>query len=255
MNKFFMVLIVLASASSFAVTIDKNNMIRCKPGVTPEKCERQRQNALAKKCIDEAAYDTLKAQGGMPSCYEDDATLMGWCPCGCFSAETQIKVNSENLDQEETAQRVVDLFGAGNRPQVAHLSADSSVSKGVKLKTSGVRNASVGPEELPLVVVDTDSQGSKGHIELSSFHPVLLADGSILRAERLRPGHKLLNYLGKPETIKTVTRKNYAGLVYNFNVDSSVDSEHVVIANGLLMGDLYLQGSLTYFENQILVRQ
>lgn len=229
-------------------TISPETMIRCRAGITPERCERQRANALAKKCINQQEYDQLRSMGGMPTCYEEDGSFMGWCPCGCFAAETTVKTGPSS---EESVQRVIELFAANHRPDILHL-GPSATLKDVQLTTSPVRNVSVGPEEAPMVIIDT---ANKGHIELTINHPVLLSDGSILRAEHLKVGQKLLNYAGQPIEIQNISRKMYAGLVYNLNVDAANDNEHVVVANGFLMGDLYLQGSLSYFENQILVRK
>jgi hypothetical protein len=251
---FFIFLLTFFSAFASAHRITPETMIRCRAGVTPDRCERQRATALAKKCIEPDEYEALKSMGGMPTCYEEDSSFMGWCPCGCFAADTKIKSNALNLIEEISTQNLIELFASGHRPQVAHLSSASTVQD-LQFKSSPVRNVSVGPEALPLVVISTDEKGSAGQIALTTNHPVVLADGSIIRAERLQPGQKLLNYLGRPETIKTVARKSYSGLVYNFNVNSPLDNEHIVIANGLLMGDLHLQGSLSYFENQILVRK
>ena len=254
MKKLMLTLFVFSSALASAHQITNETMIRCKAGVSPERCERQRQNALAKKCITQEDFNELRNRGGMPTCYEEDGSFMGWCPCGCFAPDTKIQLNAAN-GQEETAQRLIELFAQGHRPEVANLSAESSLKGGLKYKTTPIRNVSVGPEEIPMVIIDTESQGSTGHIELTINHPVLLADGTILRAERLQPGQKLINYLGKSETIKSITRRKFDGLVYNLNVNTPVDSEHIVVANGLLMGDLFLQGDLGYFENQVLVRQ
>lgn len=251
---FIFILSSLCGVAHADEDISPNTMIRCRAGVTPERCESQRQQALGKHCINQNDYNRLKALGGMPTCYEEDSKFMGWCPCGCFAPDTALKVNGSDLSQEERIDRIVQLFAANNRPVVAHISSESRVGA-PKFQTAPVYNVSVGPEEAPMVVVETKGSGSTGKIELTINHPVLLADGSIIRAEKLQVGQKLVNYKGQPEAITNISRKLFSGLVYNLNVNSKNDSEHIISANGYLMGDLYLQGSLSYFENQVLVRQ
>jgi len=252
---FFLIVSSFGMTAQADVDISPGTMIRChSAGLNPERCEVQRKYALAKGCINQNDYNRLQALGGMPTCFEADGTFMGWCPCGCFAPDTAVKVNGADLSQEEKIERVVQLFALNNRPTVARLNSYSK-EKGVEFASAPVRNVSVGPEEAPMVIIDTANSASKGHIELTINHPVLLEDGSIIRAEKLQPGQKLLNYKGQPETITGISRKKFEGLVYNLNVDSQKDSEHIVSANGLLMGDLYLQGSMNYFENQVLVRQ
>lgn len=245
-----LILTILTSVQAAAVgRIQPANMIRCATA-TPQLCDVQRQTALGKGCITPAEFDYLTQVGGMPTCYSHDNSFMAWCPCGCFAPGTAIRVRSPESGEVMPIEELV--AGVMNRQPVSVVSLDESARvNSIALRSLEIRNVSVGPEKSPMVDIRTE----KSQIALTSLHPVLLADGTIARAESLTPGQSLLSSTGIPEKITSVGRSFHQGLVYNLNVESNVDAEHVVIANGLLMGDLYLQGNLTYFENQILVRQ
>ena len=250
--KLLVILITLIGAlAANANRITPDNMIRCKINLTPQKCEKQRDLALSRGCISAEEHATLKANGGMPTCYVEDNSLAGWCPCGCFAQGTLLKTSDSGFELIES---IVGSFARGQRPMVSHLSDESSLSQ-VRLKTSDIRNVSVGKEKLPLYLIETTYESKRNQISLTRNHPVVLGDGKITSAANLIEGQELLNSHGAKEKIVRITRNKYNGLVYNLSVDSQKDSEHFLIANGLVMGDLYLQGNLSYFQNQILIRK
>lgn len=252
MKLLFLVSLLLSGVFAHANRITPANIMRCNAmQLSPALCEQQRQFARGNGCITEEEYQTLARLGGMPSCMYGTNTLAGWCTCGCFAADTLLKIDANQLSAASSSVKSIVLaHAAGERPELAHLSSSATLGS-LDFKNSPVRNVSVGVEKAPLFVIRT----SAGSISLTANHPAVLADGSIRRTEKLRIGDALLGYDGQARKILAIERRSTSAKVYNVNVDTDQDGEHLIVANGFLMGDLYLQGSLHYFENQLLIRQ
>lgn len=140
---------------------------------------------------------------------------------GCFARDTKIKTSTRG----EVA---IDLL----MPNEALALADGRSAK--------IKRIVAGPEKLPLVVFETVS-GQK--IRVTSTHP-MQTDKGIKGAEDISIGDQLKLENGSFVALKKVTRQAYSDQVYNVELEGSQEADHLVIANGLVSGDLYLQNNL-----------
>ena len=142
---------------------------------------------------------------------------------GCFVAGTLITVGEGHRTMP------VDRLGTG---------ATIRTAGGAQVRSlASVR----GPEEKPVIEIRTTA----GHrLAVTDTHPLLTSDG-LKKAGELRPDDRLLDADRRPVRIRSLRRRRYDGLVYNFVLPGGSDEAHLVVANGLLAGDLYLQQKLS----------
>jgi hypothetical protein len=104
-----------------------------------------------------------------------------------------------------------------------------------------VKNAVVGPEKHPIIQIST--QG--GHkIGVTRTHPMWTPSG-LKMAKDLNKGDLLMTAKGAPVAITSLRRVPYSGQVYNIALPGTGTRNHLIIADGLVTGDLYLQQKLS----------
>ncbi len=143
---------------------------------------------------------------------------------GCFAKGTKISLAKEvSIPIEE--------LHPGNRV----LLADGRVAM--------VKRVTAGPEPKPMVMFET-SRGQK--IMITSEHPLLTAKGVKL-AKDIAIGDQLKSADdGKFVEIVSIGQKAYTENVYNFELEGkSADADHLVVAEGLVSGELYLQNKMS----------
>jgi hypothetical protein len=133
---------------------------------------------------------------------------------GCFAAETLILM-------ADRSQKPISEIVEGDC--VATESGDAQVLSVV-----------TGHEE-QVIHIDT-IEGTQ--LRVTGGHPLVLEDGSIIRAEALRPGFGLRSSDGSAQTVKWAYAEDYNSTVYNLNLG---ETGRTVIANGLLVGDIVMQ--------------
>jgi hypothetical protein len=100
-----------------------------------------------------------------------------------------------------------------------------------------------GPEHNPLVVIKT----ATSEVTITALHPVLTTDG-LKQAEALSAADVLIDGSGAAAPILSIGSKNpgHSERVINFflgSEDSGTASEHLVVSDGIVTGDLYLQNN------------
>ncbi len=140
---------------------------------------------------------------------------------GCFARDTKIKTKNRG-------DVAIDLL----MPNEALVLADGRSAK--------IKRIVAGPERLPLVVFETVS-GQK--IRVTSTHPMQSNKG-IKAAEDISIGDQLILENGSSVALKKVTRQAYSDQVYNVELEGASEADHLVIANGLVSGDLHIQNNL-----------
>jgi hypothetical protein len=117
-----------------------------------------------------------------------------------------------------------------------------SVLNPVTGRAARVARITAGEEKHDLVVIDTGTS----RVQLTEGHPVPTARG-IVQASALRPDDELTVDGGKQVKIRRLTREAPAPglLVYNIEIEGGASAdEHMIVANGLVVGDLWLQEQL-----------
>lgn len=160
------------------------------------------------------------------------------CSCGCFTGDVQLLTSNGWQEIAELATKTASL-----KPRLQIPFADTFAS-------SSQLNANaftVGPEEELLRELTTAS-GAK--LTLTGTHPVVVVINGkeeMRTAAQVIPGVILLTTDGQETPVLTAKsfKPSNAPLVYNVDTMGSGAAAHVIVANGLRMGDLAWQQKLS----------
>ena len=141
---------------------------------------------------------------------------------GCFVAGTRVSVGAD-----------------ATRP-VERLPGGSMIVNAARLPVRLVRSVA-GPERGKVIEI----RSVAGHrLVVTKKHPMVTTEGLVL-ADRLTRRHRLLTAARQPVRIASLRRIPYDGLVYNFVLPGERQADHLLVAEGLLTGDLALQHQLS----------
>ncbi len=238
---------VLCAVTSFAknnIEPPQNNRVRCsdKP-YPPEECQEDRDAALKSGCIDGDDLRKLVEYGGCPLCDRRNE-YRGWCAAGCFVRGTKILV----LDIETDSQiwiPIEDVIARQSQYKIVGLKKGVTVSSlefaayPIRLSTVGPEHEPlVVPEHEPLVVIKTENQRTLG---ITKTHRIMLASGMLVPAEMLNKGDQIVAEDGSVDTISEISNPLTDDDVFNLSVETDDIESHLILAEGLLVGDQYLQ--------------
>jgi hypothetical protein len=163
------------------------------------------------------------------------------CECGCFTGDVEVLTHLGPVRMDEAAKKASSLGGLS----MAVFGSEAGDFKGsARLKNP---DFVVGPEEKPIVHISTASGKT---LTLTDSHPMLVRrEGNWLmtRAENLVFGDVLMNVNGTEDSVAELSSyllPESNRLVYNFDTKGKTDYEHIIVANGLRVGDLHWQKRL-----------
>jgi hypothetical protein len=222
---------------------------RCNPGLSTipsARCQAVTNSAKNEEgCINAEEHSYAISHGVIVHCVGED--IVSACPCSCFDSSTNILSTDENGNY--TWLNVTE-FKAGK--SVVTLSEESTVSD-LTLKNNTTSYKTQGLDAKPLLVLESED----GNIlKVTGDHGVLLADGRMIAAKDLKVDDSFISFPGQPVKVQKITRAPASGgEVHNILVDTKLKQEHLVIANGIVVGDLLWQNSLGSELNSVLLRQ
>lgn len=253
--------VLVITIFSFAANADRiddlvkalnNDGGRCAGGnaeATPVACEEERQYALSIGCITPEEAEKLKRLNLWAMCNRLHIPRHV-CTCGCFDPSTRLLV--ERIDSQHTSWMPIEEISVGqNSYKVWTVDKSASLSSLARIK-AGISRFTKGPEHEPLIFVETEGANRLG---VTTEHAVLLASGEMVAAKELKVGQKLVNHEGQPVLVTNIQRKKISQDVINLLVDQSNEETHLVLAEGLVVGDLAWQNSLKSELGQVLMRQ
>lgn len=200
-------------------------------------------------CINTTEYYYAQSHSIAPLCSAIDPTsYIGFCYCGCLERSTEIYVKDPN--GKSSAQRIDQLSVGG---MLVHaLTEDTTLSK-VRYQPRDVEAVTVGGERLPLVVFHL-ANGTE--LATTELHAMLLSTGVMVAAKDALAGQQLVNQDGSTNTIMAITHAPTSDDVYNVLTNAGLSHKgHMIVANGVIVGDLMWQNTLAKDLNAVVVRQ
>ena len=140
---------------------------------------------------------------------------------GCFARETRLNITPG------VAVRIDSLY-----PNAKVLLADG--------RQATIKKVVAGPEKKPMIAFETE-EGDE--LIVTTEHPMYTQEG-VKKAKDVRITDKFKTMAGKQVSLRAISQKPYAENVYNVELEGSEEADHLLIAEGLVTGDLYLQQKL-----------
>lgn len=230
---------------------NKRDDTRCgKVAIKEKACKRLQQEAAADCSFTKAEIKYMQDQNIAPQC-DSEIGIISICPCGCFEVGTLITTGSNEVVPVEELTR---------QDSVIALSPDAAMNR-LAFESQGISYVTSGEEDNDLYVLSVSSPASdqQATIGLTMHHGVLLATGEMTTAKDIKIGDRLVFANGEFGKVDRIDRKATSGKVYNFLTSASSDRtdvfSHMVIANGLIVGDLSWQNTHEDLLRQVLIRE
>lgn len=221
---------------------------RCAFALPQDQCFNAIDNAAAMGLLTADAVSFLKSAGFCPIVqnFGSGNFIYDFCPMGCLAADTKVMTST--------------TFGKTNYVAASKItSQDTLVAMGeasslhhVTLDTLPLQRVVFGPEQPDLYVFKLASGAT---LRVTQHHPMVLTSGKIVEAEEVPHGSAFMGVDGQPVAVLSISREHTNDNVYNFMTTSDTQLGHVIVAEGILVGDLKLQNELAQEESSIALRR
>jgi hypothetical protein len=238
-------------SDDFECQCKATNMSRCADEITLGACDVLRTSAKSLGFIDDSALRYLVSANLCPVVYDMGdgwgTRLRGVCRPGCFADDTELLTGFSDGGEPLTtpAAKIT-------ADDTLMSMADESSLAGVDLVPRSIETLIHGPETPALFVF---ALGNGSTLRVTQHHPMVLASGIIVEARQVKSGASFVGFDGKPVAITSITRERTTGEVYNFETASDTELGHIIVAEGVLVGDLKLQDDLAREEGAIAHRR
>jgi hypothetical protein len=205
---------------------------------------------MTDRCINTTEYNYARVHSIAPLCSAINPTVyVGFCYCGCLERTTEIVI--EDPENSKTSSQRIDKLTAGS-VQVHALTDDTTLSA-VRFSPRAIEATTAGAEHHPMVVIHLAGGATLAATEL---HAILISTGQMVAAKDLRSGEALVKQDGSLSKIIRITREPTADDVFNLLTNAGLNHKgHMIVANGVIVGDLMWQNTLAKDLNSIEVRR
>jgi hypothetical protein len=234
----------------FCFTENKPVGIRCATAIDPTSCDNLNAMAWSSGFLTPDGLSYLQQIGfcAIPAPFPLPPGILDFCPRGCFAADTQI------LTGGKSATGTNDYVAASSvapNSSVMTMADDASVGD-VSLARHAVKRIVLGPEDLDLFVFALSNGRA---LRVTQHHPMVLDDGSIIEARKVSPGMSFVGVDGEVVAVNAITRETPTADVFNFVTGSDTLLGHIIVAEGVLVGDLKIQNDLESEQAAIELRR
>lgn len=224
----------------------ETNSSRCGNGLSHELCQENNSRALRNGLLTQDAYNWLQTNGFCAVNIDGLQMIIAICPVGCFEEDTAILSLSEDGAGKWVAAKDItlddELFG---------LNANALLSSPA-LNSRPIERMAYGDEQADLYVFSL----SNGHdLRVTQHHGMVLADGRVIEARKVAEGDLFIALDGSEVVVQSIGREPTSADVYNFFLSVETPQEHIIAAEGVLVGDLAWQSTLTSELDSISLRR
>lgn len=212
---------------------------RCSNAIDGQQCVDVNKHAFDNRAITRDGFDWLngeKRDDGNSKWYVTTAApgIPGsMCVCGCFHPDAAILVSTSEGTEEKKARDI------SKQDTLVVLEGGSALSS-PQLVNREISNITKGSETKPLLVFELSSSRV---LKVTDEHGMVLADGTMLKAKEVKVGMKFIEYTGKEVEVFKISEEVLSSSeeVVNFRNISPLKMEHLMIAEGVFVGDLSFQ--------------
>jgi len=229
-------------------TVNKPIEQRCASPIDPTQCDRLNSTAFGGGLLTLDGYNYLQSIGFCSILsFFPPTVILDFCPRGCFAADTQL-LSSIGSDGEADYVKAASVVP--NSPLMSM--ADEASLGEVLLAPQSVKRIVVGPEDPQLFVFTL----ANGHtLRVTQHHPMVLDDGTIIEARKVTKKMSFVGLDGQSVAVTKITRAKPAADVFSFETAGTTQLSHIIVAEGVLVGDLKIQNELESEEASIGLRR
>ena len=201
-------------------------------------------------CINATEYNYALTNAIAPLCKQwNTKEFAGWCRCGCFEKGTEIL----SISRSNSSLDYVAVEELGRDDSLVFAMTNDSTSYDFLWQAKELIATTAGTENKPLYVIHLANGVRLG---LTGEHAVLIQDGSLIPARELDiAAHNLVDADGNSIEIVEIARTSTSDKVYNVLTDGGPNhKEHLIVANGIVVGDIMWQNTLAADLNKIVIR-
>ncbi|RJE78352.1 hypothetical protein BGP78_05685 [Pseudoalteromonas sp. MSK9-3] len=213
--------------------------------ISQSECHMRIEWAVDNGKISRRAAEWGKTNGFYPIIDFFSQNIAAVCKCGCFEQDTLIRVLKDGSIQDIRAKELDNSFGLVALSGEATLNDLSTDSFEMKTRTKG--------PETPALYVFTFEDGNE--LKVTQHHGMLLGDGTMISAKNVKAGQTMLNAQGTELEVTSITREFTKHDVYNFETNGDAKASHIIVANGMFVGDLTWQNQLHADLGKVIIRK
>jgi hypothetical protein len=239
-------------ADAFAVdcfTVNKPTGVRCATAIDPTVCATLNDRALNANLLTADGYNELNAIRfcAISGDFGIGLLIYDFCPAGCFAADTQVATSVSPDGKPD----YVAAASVTPRSPLVSMADDASLSQ-LALAPQSVKRTVAGPEDANLFVFGLANGRT---LRVTQHHPMVIDSGQILQASQVVPGMAFVGLDGKSVAISSITREKPTANVFNFLTGGDTQLSHIIIAEGVLVGDLKIQNDLENEQTSVELRR
>jgi len=214
-------------------------------GISPAQCEQRLRYALTNNLITQRAYDWAQANGYYPVIDIFDNTIGALCKCGCFDPATVLSARINGVELDVAAGQI------GLQHQLLALQDDATLNalhKDYRPLTTVVK----GPEATALYEFSLSNGRT---LAVTQHHGMVLSDGRVIAAKDVSSTDQFLSADGDTVAITAIGRRQADADVVNFETQGDSELNHIIVAEGVFVGDLVWQNQLAADLGKVALRQ
>ena len=156
-------------------------------------------------------------------------TVLGFCKAGCYTPEQKVLFEGHYSGVQHAYE--------SHKTTVTALSAGSTL-RNMSFAEQPIQTYVAGDTTEDIFVL-TDRAGDK--IQVTSEHPMVLADGTVVKAKTLQKGDRLAKADGTTAKLASVKTFSFTGTVWNVEPASHDKAENILVGQGFLSGSVRFQ--------------
>jgi hypothetical protein len=155
--------------------------------------------------------------------------ILGFCKAGCYTPEQKVLFNGAYSGVQHAYE--------SHATTVTALNAGSTL-RDMSFAEQPIQTYVAGDTTEDIFVLK-DRRGDT--VKVTSEHPMVLADGTIVKAKTLRKGDRLAKADGTTARLTEVKTFSFTGTVWNVEPASHDKTENILVGQGFLTGSVRFQ--------------
>jgi hypothetical protein len=181
--------------------------------------------------------------GSAAAKWNDVRYVIAYCESSCYTPDQSVRFSTGDVN-------IVEAMKA-KRDDVVTLAPDATFDK-LSTQTSRVYSYTTEIRDAEHVIYKLTTM-SGGKLSVTNEHPMVIGNGSLVQAQKLKIGDELVKADGSLDAVARIEKTSYFGKVYNIKPTSRELVANILIAQGYLVGSARFQNDYVDYMNRVLL--